>query len=105
MSNLRSMIDGIGSLAINANPEAPSNDFKVSQDVVIRRRVNRSGPVTNEILVGRILAMDGNLVDVSIQKSAGVTERRTVHVRDLSPVTRDVRNQSNKFSPQFRRGV
>ena len=102
MSNLRDMIDGVGSLVLNASPDIPSMDFKVSQDVVVRRQVNRSGPATSEVMVGRVLAMDGNVATVSVQKAGGAVERRTVNVNELSPVTSKFKTQSSQFNPAQR---
>ena len=103
MPNLREMIDGHGSLQINAFPERKTAVFKVQDDFVMRRKINRSGPSTNEVVVGKILAMnDDGTAEVSLQKTGGMTQRATVSVSDLSPVTEKFRRQSLQFSTQFR---
>ena len=103
MPNLREMVDGHGSLQINAFPEKISTDFKPQDDFVMRRRINRSGPSTTEVMVGKILAMnDDGTAEVTIQKTGGMTQRATVNVKDLSPVTEKFRRQSLQFSTQFR---
>jgi hypothetical protein len=102
MANLRSMLDGVGSLLLNTEPDASSNDFVAGQDAVIRRRTSRSGPITNEVMAARIVSMDGNMATVTIQKAGGATERKTVHVKELEPMTRSFKTQSSQFNPAMR---
>lgn len=103
MASLRKMIDGHGSLELNV-PFIPLEvNWKPQDDFVIRRKVNRSGPTTSEVLVGKILAMkDDGTAEVSIQKHGGVTQRSVVNIKDLSPVTESFRRTTMQFSPQYR---
>lgn len=102
MSNLRQMVDGVGSLTLNATPDIPSNEFRLHQDVIIRRSVSRTGPRTSEVMVGRILAMEGTTCTVSVKKAGGALERKVVNVKDLSPVTQAFKSSSIQFSPAYR---
>jgi hypothetical protein len=95
--NLRGYIDGGGSLQLNTIAIAPDHSFKPNADVIIRRKTNRSGPTTNEVIVGRILAVGEHTADVSISKQGGITQRVTVSLNDLSPVTDSFRQQSIQF--------
>lgn len=100
MPNLRDMVDGAGSLAINATVEQKSR-FSVQQDVLIRRPVNRSGPQTNEVIVGRIMAMDGTNARVSVRKNDGGSILQVVSLKNLSPVTAAFRRSSVQFNTGF----
>lgn len=103
MSNLRSMVDGLCSLQINASSVDGQVDFKPQDECVLRRKINRSGPSTNEVLVGKILTINANgTADVSIQKAGGVTHRAVVNIKDLQPVTEQFRRSSIQFNPGYR---
>lgn len=102
MRNLRSMIDGVGSLTLGVTPAKPSKKFSIRQDVIIRRATNRSGPTTNEVMVGTILAMNGDTAKVSIMRAGGVTEQKDVKIKDLLPVTQGFKNQTIQLSPNHR---
>lgn len=100
MSNLRELIDGRGSYAINSSVPLPKTTYKPQDEVIFRRKTNRSGPATNEVVVGRILAMNANgTADISIQKN-GLVARATVSLRDLEPVTESFK----RMSAQYRTG-
>lgn len=100
--NLRSMIDGVGSLQLNIKEPVLNAKFKLHQDVVLRRQSNRSGPRTNEVIVGKILAMGTGTATISIQKQSGLVERTIVNLRDLSPVTEVFKRNSVQFTQGFR---
>ena len=103
MPNLRKMIDGHGSLSLNVQPIPVDVNWKAQDDFVLRRKINRTGAITSEVLVGKILAMhDNGTADVSIQKPGGITQRAVVNVKDISVVTDTFRRQSIQFSPQYR---
>ena len=97
------MVDGVGSLHINADAEVPETSFKAQDEVIIRRRTSRTGPTTNEVLVGRVLAMyENGTAKVSVQKPGGVSQHVVLSVRELSPVTDSFRRQSLQFNPAMR---
>jgi hypothetical protein len=103
MSNLRTIVDGLCSLQMNASSVVQEVQFKPQDDFILRRKINRSGPTTHEVLVGKILAMnDNDTADVSIQKAGGVTHRATVNVKDLQPVTESFKRSSIQFNPGYR---
>lgn len=94
MANLREYVDGPGSYQINNHVVLPKTEYKPQDEVIFRRQTTRSGPRTNEVIVGRILAMNDNgTVDISIQKN-GLTSHATVSLRDLSPVTESFKRSS-----------
>ena len=95
--NLRGYIDGGGSLQLNTIAIPPDHSFRPNTDVVIHRKSNRSGPTTNEVIVGKILAVGEHTADVSIPKQGGITQRVTVNLQDLSPVTDSFKRQSIQF--------
>lgn len=100
--NLQQMIDG--SLELNVKrPEQRAHAFKAQQEVLIRRRVNNAARTpTTEVIVGRILAMNGNRASISVPRPGGITQRMEVDVRDLQPVTESFRRSSVQYSPAFR---
>ena len=100
--NLRRMMDGAGRASLGLFDFNSEHQFKPQQDVVIRRRTSRSGPATNEVIVGKILAVGDTTATVSVAKQGGITERRTVNLSDLSPVTASFKRSSIQFSPQYR---
>lgn len=103
MGNLREMVDGFCSLQINASAVANEVVFKPQDEFVLRRKVNRTGPLTSEVLVGRILAMhDNGTADASIMKAGGVSIRTVVNLKDIQPVTDKFRRSSIQFSPAYR---
>jgi hypothetical protein len=79
-------------------------DLKVSQQVVLRRKVNRSGPTTSEIRVGTILAFspDGKKATLSIPGPGGKISRASVFVDTLEPVSDRFKRASVHFNPAFR---
>ena len=102
MNNLRDFVDGVSSLAHDLIPGRVDTSFKVQQEVVARRQTNRSGPVTNEIKVGTILALGDKTATVSFRTSTGGTEKREMRLSDLSQVTTAFKRQSIQFQPAFR---
>lgn len=102
MSNLRSLIDGAGGLSINAEPVKQDNSLRVQQDVVIRRATSRSGPVTHEVIVGKIMSMGDITATVAIKQAGGIVQKREVRLSDLSPVTNQFKVSSIQFKPSFR---
>jgi hypothetical protein len=104
--NLIDMIDGVGSLKLNVPVRNDKGNYKLQQDVVIKRRINKYGPTTKEIVVGRILAFgDNNTATVSIQRPGGMTTRSVVSLKEVSPVTEVFRRNSVQFRPGFRGSV
>lgn len=102
MSNLRDIVDGVGSLANDLTPDRVDTSFRVQQEVITRRQTNRSGPATSEVKVGTILALGEGTATVSFRSSTGVTEKKEVRLADLSPVTLAFKRQSIQFQPAFR---
>ena|ERR1700734_1694321 len=103
MPNLRRMIDGNGSLQLNVQPIPVDNFWKPQDDFMMRRKVNRTGPSTSEVMVGKILAMhDNGTAEVGLMKAGGLTQRATVRVEDISPVTAEFRRSSIQYSQQHR---
>jgi hypothetical protein len=103
MPSLRRMIDGDGSLQLNVPHIPVDTNWRAQDDFVLRRKVNRTGPNTSEVLVGKILAMrDDGTAEVSINKQGGITQRAIVSLQDISPVTETFRRSSIQFSPQYR---
>lgn len=96
--NLRKMIDS----TVTLYKPTVEVQLKPNDDVVLRRQVNRSGPATNEVIVGRLLAMNSDGTSkVSIQ-AMGVTKYVTVQTDSLSKVTDTFRRQSMQLNPAFR---
>ena len=102
MGNLRDIVDGVGSLEYDLQPDRVVSGFKVKDDVVLRRPVNRSGPQTSEVIVGTILALGEHSATVSFRKGGGVTEKKEVNLKQLSPVTLAFKRHSIQFQPAFR---
>ena len=102
MSNLRDIVDGVGSLEHNLVSERVDTSFKKNDDVVIRRQTNRSGPTTSEVIVGTILALGDNSATVVIKKGGGRTEKKEISLNQLSPVTLAFKRSSIQFQPAFR---
>lgn len=99
MSNLRTMIDS--SLVFN-NKAPASSAIKANDDVVIRRKISRTGPATSEVIVGRVLAMnDDKTAKVSVQ-TMGITKQLIVPTNQLQKVTESFRRQSMQLNPAFR---
>ena len=105
MTTLRNFIDGDGSLMLNIDPvKTKSAGLGVNDEVIIRRKMNRSGPATNQVLVGKILAMAGTKATVSVPE-AGSHKRIEVDVSELSPVTASFRRSSMQLNRAFRPSV
>ena len=103
MPNLRSMIDGMGALEINVPSITRDHTFNPQDDVIIRRKTNRSGPSTSEVIAGRILAVGDSTADISINNPYGGVKRITVNLNDLTPVSESFRRQSIQFNSSYRR--
>lgn len=102
MGNIRDFIDGVSSLEHNLTPDRSDTNFKVQQDVIVRRPTNRSGPTTSEVMVGTILAMGDASATVVIKKGRGITEKREVPLNLLSPVSLAFKRSSIQFQPAYR---
>ena len=99
MANLKQLIDGVGSLQLNVSSNVRSTNFKPNDDFVMRRKINRTGSSTYEVMVGKILAMhDDGTADVNIQKSGGVFHRAVVDINQIEPVTEKFRRSSIQFN-------
>ena len=99
------MINGTGSLQLNVPTQKQANSFHKQQEVIIRRPTSRTGPKTNQILVGRILAFgEGNTATVSVLGPAGTSSQRVVNLKDISIATPDIKRKSIQFNPQYRQG-
>lgn len=79
-------------------------ELSVQQQVVVRRKCNRSGPTTNEVRIGTIMAFspDGSKATVSIPGPGGRNQRAEVSVDQLTPVTESYKRSSVQFNPAFR---
>lgn len=95
MSNLREMIDGVGSLELDVSPVERNTQFRPQDQAVLRRQL---GEKSSEVLVGTILAMQGNTATFVVRRQSGL-QKMTVNVKDLAPVTESFRRQSIQFSP------
>jgi hypothetical protein len=100
MSSLRTMIDGVGSLAYDMSEV--HTGFKVNDDVLVRRQTNRSGPITSEVRIGTILALGESSATVLLKNGGGTTEKKEIHIKEISPVTLAMRRHSIQFQPAFR---
>ena len=101
--NLRSIMDGFGQLQLNKIP-VPSEEhtFRVQDDVIIRRKVHRTGPTTNQVMVGKILAMgDDGIATVTVQGPGG-NKHMKLSLNELAPVTEAFRRSSMQLNPAFR---
>lgn len=101
MSNLRQFVDGVGSIDLGLPSPVSNSKFSLKQDVVIRRKVSRGGPLTSQVIVGQILAMNGNKASVSVRKQ-NTLQTIEVLLSDLSPVTTSFKLNSIQFEPAFR---
>jgi hypothetical protein len=103
--NLREMVDGTGNLSLNITSPEPRSKFRTQQEIVIRRSITRTGPTTNQIQVGRILAFgENNTATVSILGPQGSASQKVVNLRDCAPATAEFKRNSIQFNPQYRRG-
>jgi len=90
------------SQGLNSRIKPLKHEFKIKDQVVIRKPVGFSGK-TKEVIVGQILASAGKgSFVVSIPRPGGVTTRATVPVSQLSPVTKEFKRQSVNWNPAFR---
>lgn len=76
--------------------------FNVRDQVVIRERTGRSGPPTNEIKVGTVMAVGRDTLTVSLPRPGGLNERKEVAISQCSPVTEVFRRNSVQANPAFR---
>jgi hypothetical protein len=97
------MIDGHGSMQYNIQDVITDKYWKPQDEFYIRKKVNRSGPTTSEVIVGKILAMkDDGTAEVSISKPGGSTQRSILPLKGLSPVTDSFKRKSIQFHSQYR---
>lgn len=63
-------------------------NFQVGEQVVVRKQVTRSGPVTKEVKVGQIAALSdsGKTATVTLPRNNGTTERKEIPTSQLQPV-------------------
>lgn len=78
--------------------------FHVKDQVVVKERTARSGPVTREIKVGSVMAVsdDGKTMTVSLPQPGGMTVRKVVETKNCEPVTDVFRRNSVQVNPAFR---
>lgn len=89
------MIDGVGSLELDVSPVERNTQFKPQDQAVLRRQI---GEKSSEVLVGTILAMNGNIATFVVKRQQGL-QKMIVNVKDLTPVTDSFRRSSLQFSP------
>lgn len=104
MPNLRRMIDGIGDLRLGIDKPVEQKQFKLRDQVVLRRNVTRTSPRTQEVIVGTITAFaEGNTsAVVTIPRPGGTVTRTTVQLDQLEPVTAAFKRSSTHWNPAFR---
>lgn len=105
MSTLRSMLDGVGSLQLNVNPQQKKFKFVKNQEVVIRRQTSRTGPPTFDIQAATIVSLDTVNAVVSVKVPGGKTMNKKVSLNSLRPVTESFRRKSIQFNPQHRQSL
>jgi hypothetical protein len=78
--------------------------FKVKDEVVVRKRTSLTGPPTNEVKVGTVMAVseDQKKLTVSLPRPGGMHIRETVPVENCSPVSEVFRRNSVQANPAFR---
>lgn len=104
MPSLRSMIDGIGALALGTTKASEKEAYKVRDQVTIRRNVTRSKPYTQEVIVGTIAAFseDKKSAVLTIPRPGGFLQRTTVPLDQLEPVSKSFKRSSVQWNPALR---
>lgn len=79
-------------------------EYKLQQQVLISRKISRSGPVTNDVRVGVIQAFadGGESVLVSIPRPGRLPLKETVAIADIKPVSEVFNRTAVQFNPLFR---
>jgi hypothetical protein len=76
--------------------------FNVKDQVVIRERTSRSGPVTNQIRVGTVMAVGESALTVSFPLPGGRFTKKAFPISQCEPVTEVFRRNSVQINPLFR---
>ena len=107
MSNLRQMIDGLGNLALGFTQSQKRPQYQVKDQAIIRRKITRSKPHTQEVIVGTITAFadGGNSAVLTIPRPGGVITRTTVPLTQLEPVSKAFKRNSVQWNPALRGSV
>ena len=76
--------------------------FNVKDQVVIRERTSRTGPVTNSIKVGTVMAIGEDTLTVSLPLPGSRFEKKIVPLSMCEPVTDIFKRTSVQINPAFR---
>lgn len=76
--------------------------FNIKDQVVIRERTSRTGPVTNTIKVGTVMAVGEDTITVSMPMPGGRFEKKIVSASSCEPVTELFKRTSVQINPAFR---
>lgn len=76
--------------------------FNIKDQVVIRERTSRTGPVTNKIKVGTVMAVGKDTITVSLPLPGGRFEKKIVSASMCEPVTELFKRTSVQINPTFR---
>ena len=78
-------------------------NFAVNDEVVIKRKTNRTGPLTQEVIVGQIAAFsDEHTAVVNLPLAGGRMERREIAVSQLEPVKKVFGRTAVQMNPLHR---
>lgn len=81
-------------------------EWKVNDQVVVRRNLSLSGPRTHEVRVGQIAAFaDGETAVVNLALPGGRSERKYVKVSELAPVSQVYGRSAVQLNPLHRQVV
>lgn len=89
----------------NRKPAVASTNagtIKAGDQVVVRRKANRSGPPLTELKVGNVLCFSGadnEMAEVSLPQPNGVNARVTVPTASLEPVKQTFGRDSVQIDP------
>lgn len=76
--------------------------FNIKDQVVIRERTSRTGPATNQIKVGTVMAIGEDTLTVSLPMPGGRFEKKIVPTDKCAPVTEVFKRTSVQINPVFR---
>ena len=76
--------------------------FNVKDQVVIREKISRSGPVTNHVKVGTVMAVSQDDLLVSMPLPGGRFVKKSVPAAMCEPVSEVFRRNSVQVNPAFR---
>ena len=101
MTTLRKLVDGYVTATQVYKPKV---EFKEGDQVVLKKRMGRSGPIVREVLVGKISAMNDKKTSatVTLPRPGGRILRTTVPVSQLRPVSEVYNRTAVQFNPAFR---